>query len=173
MNPNRQNLLSTTMTQDSLLNGPNLRICHLTIEGISASKSKYLARLLRDSEIHISALQETHSTSNTNLINRGEIPGYKLIGAIHSNVHGIATYARVSLNNCLITYSDCTNNIHVLAVKVSGISIVNVYKPRSVKWSNNTLEKLPHPTIYVGDFKSHNKAWGYDHNDNDGIRVMK
>jgi exonuclease III len=87
---------------------------------------------MRDNEIDIIALQETHSTSDTNLINRGEIPGYKLIGAIHSNVHGIATYARVSLNNCFITYSDCTNNINVLAVEVSGISIVNVYKPPSI-----------------------------------------
>jgi exonuclease III len=137
-------------------------VCHLNIEGISASKSEYLARIMRNNEIYIIVLQGTHLTSDTNLINRGEIPGYKLIGAIHNNVHGISTYARVSLNNCFITYSDCTNNIHVLAVEVSGISIVNVYKPPSVNWLNNTLEKLPHPAIYVGDFNSHNQAWGYE-----------
>jgi hypothetical protein len=148
---------------------------YLNIEGISASKGEYLARLMRDNDIDIIALQETHSTSDTNLISRDEIPGYKLIGAIHSNVHGIATYARVSLNNCYITYSDCTNNIHVLAVKVSGISIVNVYKPPSVNWLNNTLEKLPLPEIYVGDFNSHNQACGYEHehNDIDGNRLME
>jgi exonuclease III len=157
--PNRQILLPTTMTQDSLPIEPNLRICNLNIEGISASKSEYLARLMRDNEINIIALQETHSTSDTNLMNRGDIPGYKLIGVIHSNGHGMATYARVSLNNC---YSDCSNNIHVLAVEVSGISIVNVYKPSNANWLNNTLEKLSHPAIYLGDFNSHNQAWGYD-----------
>jgi hypothetical protein len=126
-----------------------------------------------DIEIDIIAAQETHSTSDTNFINRGEIPGYKLIGAIHSDFHGIAAFARVSLNNCFITYSDCTNNIHVLAVEVNGISIVNVYKPHSVNWLNNTLEKLPHPAIYVGDFNSHNQVWGYEHNDIDGNRLME
>jgi exonuclease III len=146
MNPNRQNQLPTTMIHGSLPIGPNLRICHLNIEGISASKSEYLARLVRDSEIDKIVLQETHSTLDTNLINRGEIPGYKLIGAIHSNVHGIVTYARVSFNNCFITYSDCTNNIHVLAVEVlSGISNVNMYKPPSVNWLNNTLENSHTP----------------------------
>jgi exonuclease III len=128
---------------------------------------------MRDNEIDIIAPHETHSTSNTNLSNRDEIPGYKLIGVIHSNVHGIATYARVSLNNCFITYSDCTNNIHVLAVEVSEISIVNVYKPPSVNWLTNTLEKLPHSAIYVSDFNSDNQAWGYAHNDIDGNRLME
>jgi exonuclease III len=173
MNPNRQILLPTTMTQDSLPIGPNLRISHLNIEGITASKSEYLARLMRDKEIDIIALQKTHSTSDTSLINRSEIPYYKLIGAIHRNVHGIATYARVSLNNCFITHSDCTNNIPVLAVEVSGISIVNVYKPPSVNWLNNILEKLPHPAIYAGDFNSHNQAWRYEHNDIDENRLME
>jgi hypothetical protein len=61
-----------------------------------------------------------------------------------------------------------------LAIEVSGISIVNVYKPHSVNWLNNTLEKLPHPEIYVGDFNSHNQAWGYEeHNDIDGNRLME
>jgi exonuclease III len=148
------------MAQDSHPIEPNLRICHLNIESISASQSEYLARLMRDNEIDIIALQETHSTSDTNLINRGEIPGYKLIGEIHSNVHGIATYVRVSLHNCFITYSDCTNKIHVLAVEVSEISIVNVYKPPRVSWFNDTLEKLPHSAIYVSDFNSYNQVWG-------------
>jgi hypothetical protein len=40
MNPNRQNLLPTTITQDSHPIEPNLSICHLNLEGISASKSE-------------------------------------------------------------------------------------------------------------------------------------
>jgi hypothetical protein len=88
---------------------------------------------MRDNEIDIIALPETHSTSDTNLINRGEIPGYKLIGAIHSNVN----------------------------------------KLPSVYWLNISLEKLPHPAIYVDDFNSHNQAWEYEHNDIDGNHLME
>jgi hypothetical protein len=35
------------------------------------------------------------------------------------------------------------------------------------------LEKLPHPTTHVSDFNSHNQAWGYEHNDIDGNRLME
>jgi hypothetical protein len=47
--------------QESLADGLNLKICHLNIEGISASKSDYLNRLIRKHEIDIVAIQETHT----------------------------------------------------------------------------------------------------------------
>jgi exonuclease III len=76
--------------QESLAVELNLKICHLNIEGILASKSDYLSRLMREHEFEIVAIQETHTTSDLNLLNRGKLSGFKLIGAIHSNVHGIA-----------------------------------------------------------------------------------
>jgi exonuclease III len=71
--------------------GSNLKICHINIEGISISKSEYLARLMHDKDIDIVTVQETHAGSEDNLRYRGTIPGYTLIGAVYSNVHGIAT----------------------------------------------------------------------------------
>jgi hypothetical protein len=50
--------------QESLAVGLNLKICHLNMEGILASKSNYLSRLMREHEIDIVAIQETHTTSD-------------------------------------------------------------------------------------------------------------
>jgi exonuclease III len=143
--------------QENLAVGLNLKIYHLNIEGISTSKSDYLSRLMREHEIDIVAIQETHTTSDLNLLNRGKLLGFKLIGAIHSNVHGIATYVRDNLVDCFLTHSECSNNIHVIAVEVTGVTVVNVYKPSSSNWSSNTLKVFRRPSIYVGDFNSHNQ----------------
>jgi hypothetical protein len=70
--------------QENLAVGLNLKICHLNIKGISASKSVYLSRLMREHEIDIVAIQETHTNSDLNLLNRGKLPGFKLVGAIQS-----------------------------------------------------------------------------------------
>jgi exonuclease III len=139
-----------------------LQISHLNNEGISASTSDYLSRLMIEYEIDIVAIQETHTNSDLNLLNRGKLPGFKLIGAIHSYVHGIATYVRDTLADCFLTHKEFSNNIHVIAVEVvSGGTVVNVYKPSSFNCSSNTLKIFRHPTIYVGNFNSHNKLWGY------------
>jgi hypothetical protein len=47
------------------------------------------------------------------------------------------------------------------------VTVVNVYKPPNSNWSSNTLKVFPHPTIYVGDFNSHNQLCGYEHNNAD------
>jgi hypothetical protein len=51
-----------------------------------------------------------------------------------------------------LTHSECSNNIHVIAVEVSGVTVVN--KPPSSTWFSNTLKVFPHPIIYVGNFNS-------------------
>jgi exonuclease III len=114
---------------------------------------------MREHEIDIFAIQETHTTSDLNLLNRGKLPGFKVIGAIHSNVHGIATYVRDTLADYFLTHSEYSYNNHVMAVEISGVIVVNVYKPLSSNWSSNTLKGIPQPTIYGGDFE-HNNADG-------------
>jgi exonuclease III len=71
-----------------------------------------LIHLMCEHEIDIIAIQETHTTSDLNLLNRGKLSGFKLIGAIHSNAHGIATYVRDTLAECFLTHAECSNNIH-------------------------------------------------------------
>jgi hypothetical protein len=56
---------------------------------------------------------------------------------------------------------------------VSGVTVVNVYKPPSSNWSSNTFKVFPHPTIYVADFHSQNQLWGYEHNNTEGNRLLE
>jgi hypothetical protein len=73
---------------DCLEIGMNLKICQLNIEGISRSKSEYLARLTRDeSVIDVIAIQETHTSFDVDLCQRGE-----MIDAIHSSIHMASKY---------------------------------------------------------------------------------
>jgi hypothetical protein len=60
---------------------------------------------MNEHEIDIVANQESHKTSDLNFLNRGKLPGFKLIGAIHSNVHGIATYVRDTLVDCFLIHT--------------------------------------------------------------------
>jgi exonuclease III len=113
--------------------------------------------------VDVIAVQETHATSEDNLRRRGNMPGYLLIGGVHSNVHGFATYAKTSILTCRALFQDHSKDVYTLAVEVDGIVIVNVYKPPSANWSNDILKLFPHPTIYVGDFNSHYQLWGYEH----------
>jgi exonuclease III len=119
-------------------------------------------------DVDVIAVQETHTASAESLRRRGNLTGFTLVGAVYSSVHGIDTYIRSDLSNWRIVYQDHTNNVHVLAVELDAIIIVNVYKPPSTSWSSNHLKIFPHPAIYVGDFNSHNQQWGYDHKDVDG-----
>jgi exonuclease III len=121
--------------------GSNLKICHINIEGISILKSEYLGRLMHDEDKDIVAVQETHAGSEENLRVRGTIPGYTLIGAVYSNVHGIATYVKASFSNCRVLYQDHSHDVHTSAI------VVNVYKPPSASCSNVPLKLFPHPAI--------------------------
>lgn len=56
---------------------------------------------------------------------------------------------------------------------MAGINIVNVYKPPSVKWTDDPLPIVPHPALYVGDFNSHNTLWGYQSNDFNGNKLTE
>jgi hypothetical protein len=156
---------NSSSNRNFLCLGSNLKICHINIEGISISKSEYLARLMHDEDINIVTVQETHAGSEENLRKRGTIPGYTLIGAVYNNVHGIATYVKASFSDCRVLYQDHSHDVHTLAVKVDGTIVVNVYKLPSASWSNVPLKLFPHPAI--GDFNSHNQLWGYEHNDAD------
>jgi len=78
-----------------------------------------------------------------------------LIGAIHHKKYGVATY----LNSCFvyarIIAQEIVDEVFILAVSVSGVNIVNVYKPPNTLWNNPPLHVLDHPTMYIGDFNSH------------------
>lgn len=145
-----------------------LRVCHLNIEGISTAKSEILSKLMREEKVDVIALQETHTIDEADLHKRGQVPGYTLIGAIHHKQYGVATYLRSNISNAKIVAQAVVGEVFILTAEVSGVNIVNVYKPPNTLWNNLPLHVLKHPTIYIGDFNSHSLHWGYDRNDENG-----
>jgi exonuclease III len=149
-----------------------LKICHFNITSISAKKCMSLANLMEGFDII--AIQETHTSSPTELMKRGTIPGFKLIDAIYSNAHGIATYAKDALEPfCRVTYNDYADNVHVLAVEARGVTIVNVYKPPRLNWPSETLKVFPRRAVYVGDFNCRHTQWGYKDSDKPGKQLLE
>lgn len=80
--------------------GAILRISHLNIESISQNKAKKVLSFLANSyDIHVLAVQETHTATDAELERRGSIEGFKIAGAVHSPRHGVATYVRSDIND--------------------------------------------------------------------------
>lgn len=152
--------------------GPCLRICHLNIEGISRSKCEFLQRVLTQNKIDVVAIQETHAESEDQLVSRGNIPGFEILGATYHRNYGVATYIRNKIENASLCRASTNNNIHEVAIKVGETTIVNIYKPPGCPWPPEVLQDNPHPSIYVGDFNSHHENWKYEQNDQNGESLM-
>src|ERR1700744_1819987 len=147
--------------------GESLRIMHLNIEGISTSKCEFLENILYEEKIDIVAVQETH------LIQEGPrslVRGYNMIGALHHDKFGIATYVKDDLLPS--TQVLPAINSFSVVIKVNDITIVNVYKPPSAEFDQNVLPRIDNPSIVLGDFNSHHTLWGYDDIDQDGTNLI-
>lgn len=152
--------------------GSCLRICHLNVEGISASKSQFLHKLLTEQKIDVLAVQETHTENSEQLVSRGNIPEFILVGATYHKHYGIATYTRADLKDVVLQSTSTRNDIHEVVIKVGDIHIINIYKPPLVPWPDTVLDVQPHPSVYVGDFNSHHELWRYDKNDENGESLV-
>jgi len=80
--------------------GSMINIMQLNIEGISKSKSLCLSKMLIENNVDVVLIQETHVSDLIQLQVRGEIEGFKLIGATYSQVYGIATYVKALYTRC-------------------------------------------------------------------------
>nr|CAH7717274.1 unnamed protein product [Callosobruchus chinensis] len=96
---------------------------------------------------------------------RGYIPGYTLAASINHPQYGIATYVKEGLNNYSLISSSTTPAYFLLAIKIQGHTIINIYKPPNLNWTNPVLPIFEHPALYTGDFNSHRQLWGYQQND--------
>ncbi|KAE9523030.1 hypothetical protein AGLY_016661 [Aphis glycines] len=142
--------------------GEDLRICHFNIEGISKAKCEVLTKIMNKERIDVIALHETHTKDDNDLQKRGYIAGYTVIGAIHHKQYGIATYVKENIDDTMVVHKANSGNTQVLSTKIGSITVTNVYKPPNNKWESDPMKTFEHPAIYVGDFNSHNMAWGYD-----------
>ena len=57
----------------------------------------------------------------------------------------------------------------MISLRISSMSVVNIYKPPSIKWSEPNMTNFVHPCVFMGDFNSHHVNWGYNNNDHDGV----
>lgn len=152
--------------------GPTTRIYQLNIEGSSKSKSENLSRQLKDNNIDIAVIQETHISSEEALFTRGEVPGYEIIGATLHKSYGTATYVKYGLENVKLVETSSLDNISVVTIELGGTNIVNVYKPPNEVWPANVLPSYDKPSIYIGDFNSHHSLWKYRDDDDNGVAIV-
>ncbi|KAL1446411.1 hypothetical protein WDU94_005435 [Cyamophila willieti] len=145
-----------------------LTLCQINVEGFSKAKSEYLQKFLVENQIDILAVQETHTENSEQLLSRGTIPNFDLIGATYHKHYGVATYVKHNIDNVELHSTSDTDNIHQVVVKVGEMFITNVYKPPSIPWPTEVLQTYPHPAIYIGDFNSHHETWKYPKNDENG-----
>ena len=159
------------LAQRQPFSGLALTVISANIEGFSSAKSNILAELCKKHHCNILCLQETHRGSRHN---RPLVPGMDLIAEIPHEKHGSAIYIR-SGSTAISTTSTNSNNIECLSAHLEGITITSVYKPPGVPFEfNNQVVQRGMPTqVIIGDFNSHNIAWGYNNNDKDGESVEK
>lgn len=150
--------------------GNVVNICHFNAEGLSRAKCECLSKMLLNNQVDVLALQETHIQDIENSV-RGNIPGYKLVDGIGHRVYGVSTYVRQDLEEVSVCHKSCDGDVFIVAVKVSDITIVNVYKPPNIQWSDTVIPIFEHPVVYLGDFNSHHSQWGYATDDNNGISL--
>lgn len=148
--------------------GNSLKILQLNIEGISKSKSEVLSRIANENEVHVILLQETHTRSDEDLNNRGSLHGYKLVAALHSPVHGIATYVAEDLFDYKLIHMDQSGNLFIIGIEIAGTKVINVYKPPSINWPSTVMINFAHPCFIGGDLNTAHDSWGYRNNTTEG-----
>ena len=76
--------------------GPSLRILQLNVEGLTFPKCEILTKILKDDNIDIAILQETHSEDDKEAATK-KIAGYNLMASVKAAKHGLTTYIRHGL----------------------------------------------------------------------------
>lgn len=100
---------------------------------------------------------------------RLKIPGFNMIDYIGHRIHGLATYVNQNIEETNVV--PIAGNIHSIGIRIGNLTIYNVYKPPSERWSNSVLPVQQYPTIYIGDFNSHSTEWGYPNENEDGGKL--
>ena len=134
-----------------------LTVISANIEGLTAIKASILSEMCKDKHCHCLCLQETHRAKDKA---RPKIPGMTLVAERPHNKYGSAVFIRNDLK--VKSISVCAEeNVEFLTIELPDVVVHSVYKPPNEKCVLPPLGhgKLPH--IVIGDFNSHNSAWGY------------
>lgn len=158
---------------DAHMIGKQLKILSLNIEGCSQEKAIILNQILKNIDPEVICLQETHTVNDQDLFKRCLLSGYDVIDAVHDRRFGIAIYVKSTIQDCEFICNENLNNVACQCIRVCGVHVVNVYKPPSSNWSDSNIPIFSHPSIYIGDFNSHNQLWGYNTNDVNGNTLLE
>ncbi|XP_038058777.1 uncharacterized protein LOC119730062 [Patiria miniata] len=166
---NDQNVDGPQRHQHGSLSGPALSIVSSNIEGLTGAKQDLLAELCVQNNCDILCLQETHRGPARN---RPRIPGMTLIIERPHDQYGSAIFVRSGLTVDKFSLSE-TDNIEALSICLMGISVSSVYKPPNETFNLPNAPTDGRVNVAIGDFNSHNVAWGYGETNEDGENCEK
>jgi len=89
-----------------------------------------------------------------------------VVNYIGHKKHRIAIY--INKKKYFRNIGQVDDNDNVIGVSIENLTIFNVYKQPSRKWSTTVLPNFQHPVVFIGDFNSHSTQWGYSTENEDG-----
>ena len=114
-------------------------------------------------------MQETH---RSNKAIRPRINGMELVAEIPHDKYGSAVF--VSKNyTCESTSVSSTDNIEIIQVQLSGVSVTSFYKPPNEQFEFSCNTTQTSTQVIIGDFNSHSTQWGYRSTNEDGTLVER
>ena len=151
--------------------GHLINILHWNAEGIQNKKAA-LSERLKQQDIDIACIQETHLKDNIRL----NIRGYQVIR--QDRIDRIKGGIMILIKNS-IPFQDFSvetdNQAEIQKVKVTLgndiLTIYNEYCPADKSLSLGKIEVEETNCIVVGDFNSHSEAWGYPESDRKGEEI--
>lgn len=109
-----------------------LKICQFHTKGFLCFKGEFFFRLIRDNNIDVITLHETHTLDDYDQNKRGSIPGYCILDAIHHKQYVLATFVKKDRVTTKTREENTKEGISTLIVEVCDVKIINVYKPPDV-----------------------------------------
>lgn len=91
-----------------------------------------MGNILKNNNIDIVLVQETHLVDETKARMRTKIAGYDIIGITYHHTYGLITYASNDIENIKLITTSTDDDIHIIVVRVEDMNIVNVYKPHQL-----------------------------------------
>ena len=149
----------------------NLNILHWNAEGIQNKKAT-LAERLKQEDIDVACIQETHLKENLRLSMRG----YQVVRQDRTDriKGGVLILIKNSLPYQEIIV-DTENQAEIQGIRVimgnETLTIFNEYCPVDRNLSLGKIEIGETSCIVVGDFNSHSEAWSYSEADRRGEEV--
>ena len=149
-----------------------LRTVQWNAEGVQ-KKKQALQAFLKDNNIDVACIQETHLTQNIKFFVRG----YDIFRRDRTTGHkgGVLTLVKHGIP-AVQTAESSDGDLEYITIKAflqdEELHITNCYSSPSKKLQLHTLQLYSENHLITGDFNSHSPAWGYDSTDSRGEEIQ-